>query len=134
MARQQINSNQQKKPFVTSQIGTQTSGAKEFPGFTGYGFSCNSPYTTIVCNMSGVYTIMARQLLSTNANQIYFRITVNGSEVVTSYPPPNTGTRDTLTWCTVSLNAGDSIQVVQSNSVSTAWAGSHSSFTITRIA
>lgn len=136
MARQKANQSQINSNYFYAEIGTEVAtGNKSFPNSVMNGFTLINTNTRIRCDVPGTYFISARQLMSTNANQIYFKIMKNTSiEIGFAYPKPNVGTQDVLTSGTCVLAANDYIEIYISNTITAAWAGGHSNITITRIA
>lgn len=130
---QQTNAKQHLEPYFSARIGNQTSGARVFSHISNYGFTCPSPYNAITCTIPGQYRIMARQLVQTDGNQIYWQILKNGSVVGYAYPPPNLQ-QDVWTWTTTELAAGDVITINATATITQSWTGPHSNLTIMKVA
>ena len=135
MVKQKVNNSQINSQYFYSEVGNETAaGKKSFPNAVTNGFTLTNSNTRIVCNVAGTYFISIRQLISTNANQIYYSIRKNGEDVGYAYPKPSVATQDVLTSATVSLAVNDYIEVNMSNSISSAWMSAHSNVTMIRIA
>lgn len=120
--------------YAYAEIGTEiAAGLKSFPNSAMNGFTLQNTNTRFRCDVAGLYYITARQLISTNANQIYFKILKNGAETGYAYPKPNIGTQDVLTNATLPLAVNDYIEVQQTLSITACWAGGHSHISIMRI-
>ncbi len=135
MAKNKMTFSQLNNQIFTGQVGTEVAaGLKSFVPALNNGFTMLNSNTRIRFDVAGTYFIFARQLISTNANTIYYQILKNGSVVAYDYRNLNVGTTDVNVSYSDTFAAGDYIEMGLSLSIAACWAGPHSHISIIRVA
>lgn len=133
MAKQKINQEQSKLAWAYSTIGVElAAGNKTFPGITTKNITPTST-SRLTVQIPGIYYISARQLVSSSAAGWYWAISINGTMQAYGYASVAVSTFDMRATWSGPLAAGDYVELYHSATMSAAWTGQHSNFTMFKI-
>lgn len=120
----------QRLPYYNGDIGSGTGVGNKSLGVSrelNYGIEKTNS-TTLTVETKGVYEIQIQQLIST-VSAGYLQILVNGSALAYGYYEGNT-MDDTGASIITELDVDDTIQVYQTNAITTSWQAQHSNISV----